>query len=97
MRTWGMTIYNTNLYRWFLYVAGSLLYINVGPKFGVGLSIGNVQVTRTLLCWTAWSVVGSPVKRVGRQILKIRISGAMIAPGLPDLEPWLLDASHEKL
>jgi hypothetical protein len=96
MRTWGMTIYNTNLYGWFLHVTGSLLYINVVPKFGVGLSIGNVQVTRILFCWTAWSVIGSPVKRVGRQILKIRISGAIFAPGLPDLEPGLLDASHKK-
>jgi hypothetical protein len=44
----GMSSYNTTLYRWFLDVVGSLLYINVVSQFGVGLSIGNVQVTRTL-------------------------------------------------
>jgi hypothetical protein len=44
----GMSSYNTTLYRWSLDVVDSLLYINVVSQFGVGLSIGNVQVTRTL-------------------------------------------------
>jgi hypothetical protein len=106
----GMSSYNTTLYKWFLDVVGSLLYINVASQFGVGLSIDNVQVTRPLFglpllgpgrdmsleqavreYWTAWSVVGIPMKRVARQILKESMCGAMLALGLLDLEPVLLD------
>jgi hypothetical protein len=89
---------------------GSLLYINVAFQFGVGLSIDNVQVTRTLFgllllgpgrdmsleqavreYWTALSVVGIPMERVVRQILKESMCGAMLALGLLDLEPVLLN------